>query len=510
MPLEALRFDVTPIGLHYLLTHYDIPVVDPSSWRLEIDGWVERPLSLSLDELRARPAHRAGGDDGVRRKRARARRAARRQPAVAARGGRDRALARDAGRASARGGRGSRRCRGGPLHRSRPRGRGRGGAVLRTQPAARGGAASRRPARVRGERRAAPAAARLPAPASRSGLVRDDERQVARRNHGLAVAVRRLSAAALVPAATGGGRGGRDPLSRIQVRALHGAARDSGVSEPIEDRARRGRCELEGRAWSGEAEVAGVEVSMDGAETWEEAELGLRTPSAAGRGGVELRVGRAAGRVRALLPRAGRAGERPAARAAVELGGYANNAVQRVPVTCHRLSPPNKSSPIVSACAPGYIACGSLAVLLGRRGHRRTRADGRDEHASSSTASSSGPSSRSTPGQRSLGLMHRQRAPKDGMLFVFPEPTGGGLLDEEHARPVDGSCSSTREARSCGPAMTPCRRDPCPIYEPWSDVPLRARAAGRRPSGPRSNSGRRAAAPAADRGARADRRHNPS
>ena len=28
MPLEALAYDVTPIGLHYLLIHYDIPVVD--------------------------------------------------------------------------------------------------------------------------------------------------------------------------------------------------------------------------------------------------------------------------------------------------------------------------------------------------------------------------------------------------------------------------------------------------------------------------------------------------
>ena len=56
MPLEALRFDVTPIGLHYLLTHYDIPVVDPGDWRLELGGAVERALSLSLDDLRARPA----------------------------------------------------------------------------------------------------------------------------------------------------------------------------------------------------------------------------------------------------------------------------------------------------------------------------------------------------------------------------------------------------------------------------------------------------------------------
>jgi len=56
MPLEALRYDITPTGLHYLLIHYDIPVVDSAAWRLELDGSVERPLLLSLDELMARPA----------------------------------------------------------------------------------------------------------------------------------------------------------------------------------------------------------------------------------------------------------------------------------------------------------------------------------------------------------------------------------------------------------------------------------------------------------------------
>jgi DMSO/TMAO reductase YedYZ molybdopterin-dependent catalytic subunit len=54
MPLEALRWPVTPVGLHYLLTHYDVPDVEPESWRLTIRG--ERELELSLDELRARPA----------------------------------------------------------------------------------------------------------------------------------------------------------------------------------------------------------------------------------------------------------------------------------------------------------------------------------------------------------------------------------------------------------------------------------------------------------------------
>jgi len=55
MPLEALRWPITPVGLHYLLVHYDVPLVDPAAWRVEVGGAVERPLSLSLDELRARP-----------------------------------------------------------------------------------------------------------------------------------------------------------------------------------------------------------------------------------------------------------------------------------------------------------------------------------------------------------------------------------------------------------------------------------------------------------------------
>src|SRR3954447_19931427 len=56
MPLEALAYDVTPVGMHYLLTHYDVPQVDPTTWRLEIDGAVDHPMTLSLDELRTRPA----------------------------------------------------------------------------------------------------------------------------------------------------------------------------------------------------------------------------------------------------------------------------------------------------------------------------------------------------------------------------------------------------------------------------------------------------------------------
>lgn len=56
MPLEALRWPITPVGLHYLLIHYDVPVVDAGAWRLELGGAVERPIALTLDVLRARPA----------------------------------------------------------------------------------------------------------------------------------------------------------------------------------------------------------------------------------------------------------------------------------------------------------------------------------------------------------------------------------------------------------------------------------------------------------------------
>jgi DMSO/TMAO reductase YedYZ molybdopterin-dependent catalytic subunit len=55
LPLEALRHPLTPLGLHYLLIHFDIPAVDVATWRLEVGGMVERPLSLSLAELQGRP-----------------------------------------------------------------------------------------------------------------------------------------------------------------------------------------------------------------------------------------------------------------------------------------------------------------------------------------------------------------------------------------------------------------------------------------------------------------------
>jgi sulfane dehydrogenase subunit SoxC len=56
LPLEALRWPVTPIGLHYLLTHYDIPDIDADTFTLTVDGRVARPRQWSPAELAARPA----------------------------------------------------------------------------------------------------------------------------------------------------------------------------------------------------------------------------------------------------------------------------------------------------------------------------------------------------------------------------------------------------------------------------------------------------------------------
>ena len=51
--LETLRHDVTPIGAHYLLSHFDVPYVrDASDWSLTTQGCVENQLTLSIDQLK--------------------------------------------------------------------------------------------------------------------------------------------------------------------------------------------------------------------------------------------------------------------------------------------------------------------------------------------------------------------------------------------------------------------------------------------------------------------------
>jgi DMSO/TMAO reductase YedYZ molybdopterin-dependent catalytic subunit len=56
LPLEAMRHDLTPPGLHYVLTHYDIPYVpEDTPWQLGVGGRVRRPLTLTPAELRSLP-----------------------------------------------------------------------------------------------------------------------------------------------------------------------------------------------------------------------------------------------------------------------------------------------------------------------------------------------------------------------------------------------------------------------------------------------------------------------
>jgi len=56
LPLEAMRHDLTPPGLHYVLTHYDIPYVpEDTPLHVTVTGRVRRPLTLTPAELRALP-----------------------------------------------------------------------------------------------------------------------------------------------------------------------------------------------------------------------------------------------------------------------------------------------------------------------------------------------------------------------------------------------------------------------------------------------------------------------
>ncbi len=57
LPAEALRWEITPPGLHYVLTHYDIPEADPASWAIAVSGQVDRELLLSLEDLAAMEQH---------------------------------------------------------------------------------------------------------------------------------------------------------------------------------------------------------------------------------------------------------------------------------------------------------------------------------------------------------------------------------------------------------------------------------------------------------------------
>ncbi len=71
-----------------------------------------------------------------------------------------------------------------------------------------------------------------------------------------------------------------------------------------------------------------------------------------------------------------------------------------------------------------------------------------------------------TTAQRTRGLMNRRQAPKDGMLFVFPGTTTGGFWMKNTLVPLTIVFFDSAGKRVRKLSMVPCRKDPCPIYDP--------------------------------------------
>jgi DMSO/TMAO reductase YedYZ molybdopterin-dependent catalytic subunit len=53
--LETLRHDLTPVGLHYLLSHFDVPYVPDGRWQVEVLGRVRSPATLALEDIKRLP-----------------------------------------------------------------------------------------------------------------------------------------------------------------------------------------------------------------------------------------------------------------------------------------------------------------------------------------------------------------------------------------------------------------------------------------------------------------------
>jgi len=334
MPLEALRWEITPPGLHYLLIHYDIPQVDAAAWRLEVGGLVEHPLSLSLAALQEReqvsvPVTMECAGNG----RARLEPHVVSQPWLAEAVGTGvwtgtplAALLREAG----------------PLE-------GAVDVVFTAIDHGVEGGVEQDYQRSLSLGDALHAGALLawglgdaPLPPQHGFPLR----LVVPGWYGM-TSVKWLRGIELLGEPFAGyqqARGYRmrrsededgTPVTRILPRAL---MLPPGVPDFLTRRRflAPGPCRLEGRAWSGFGEITRVEVSADGGASWADAELGTAPgphawrawsyvwrPDGDGEHELCCRASDAAGHVQPLEP-------------AWNLGGYCNNAVQRVPVTVGR------------------------------------------------------------------------------------------------------------------------------------------------------------------------------
>ena len=62
--------------------------------------------------------------------------------------------------------------------------------------------------------------------------------------------------------------------------------------------------------------------------------------------------------------------------------------------------------------------------------------------------------------------MHRRKAPADGMLFVFSEPTRGVFWMKNTLVPLSIVFFDSRGTRVRRLLMQPCEEDPCRNYSP--------------------------------------------
>ena len=54
--LETLALDITPTGCHYLLNHFDVPLLDSKAHKLKFSGSFETPFEMLMAEIMALPA----------------------------------------------------------------------------------------------------------------------------------------------------------------------------------------------------------------------------------------------------------------------------------------------------------------------------------------------------------------------------------------------------------------------------------------------------------------------